>query len=445
MDLQRMCYTGLLDLVTPDGFIASDATEAYGCLFGRDGAITSLKALRIIERRFPDIDSDILLSAVKTTISRLIDIQGQETNIESGEEPGKIVHEFRRTKHERLTKHCATPWYVYPDGSMRNYDSVDSTPLTLIAIYRYWQVSHDHAFLSSILPSVRLSLSWIVNYADRDGDGLVEFEYVPTRRYGGLRVQSWTDSDESLTLPEGRFPLYPIATPEAQGFTWLALKLWSHFFRHSPGPDNADRQWGMELDEVAGRMKRRFADVFLFEDKYGPFPAQALDGNKRQIRHVTGNGLMLLWSTFTETGIPASILPDETIDGIVRRSFDTDMFCPDAGIRTMATTSPTYNAGPDSYHNGSFWPMLNGICYEGLRTWNYRREADLLKTATVTALTHFETPIELYVKTDGGTLAEYRSKAGAAGCRKQAWTAASVLEMVTDRMSAGAARGMAFA
>jgi glycogen debranching enzyme len=432
MDLTAICYRGLLELVTPDGFIASDASEAYGCLFGRDGAITSLKAMRTISRRPPSIDSDILLSAVRQTLIRLMETQGRETNIESGEEPGKIVHEYRRDHHERLTA-GPTPWYVYPDGTMRNYDSVDSTPLTLIALYRYWRLSLDHAFLASALPAVKRGLEWIMNYADRDGDGLVEFEYLPDRRYGGLRVQSWTDSDESLKSVDGRLPRYPIATPEAQGFTWLALKLWAHFYADVAQPDFGDELWGLALAAFADRMKRQFEISFLFEDSGGWFPAQALDGMKQPTKTVTGNALALLWPSYTTNGTTESILPDALIPSIVQRSFRQDMFDPDAGIRTMSTMSPTFNPGTDSYHNGSFWPMLNGLCYEGLKLWKYDREAELIRSATVSALTHFATPIELYVKKGDGSLSEYRSPSGSPGCRKQAWTAAAALDMLTDR------------
>src|SRR4029078_394216 len=121
------------------------------------------------------IDAEKLKSIVRNSLINLAALQGKEENKESGEAPGKFIHEFRKDKYEMLLTRNK-PWYVYPDKILRNYDSIDSTPLTLIAIYNYWKATRDNEFLLTLLPSVERGLVWIKNYGDMDGDFLLEYE-----------------------------------------------------------------------------------------------------------------------------------------------------------------------------------------------------------------------------------------------------------------------------
>ena len=245
--LRNVSYQCLLDLTTDEGINASSLTEAYGCIFGRDSALTILKLLNVYRRT----KDRRLIDICRKTLLTLMDLQGTSVNVESGEEPGKIIHEFRKEKYDRLTKR-ARPWYVYADMTIKNYDSIDATPLTLIAFYRFWQVTRDEEFLLRVLPHIEAGLKWLVMYTDKDGDRLVEYELLEFREHGGLPVQSWTDSFESLVDMEGKFPVYPIAAVEVQGYAWLAFKLWSAFYRsHSP-------RLSLSLKLHAKKLKKQF-------------------------------------------------------------------------------------------------------------------------------------------------------------------------------------------
>lgn len=423
---RQSIYESLLDLVTSEGINASGRDEAYGCIFGRDSAITILKILNFLKREEAGslYDTGHLLKVIKRSLLTLVSLQGRESNIESGEQPGKFIHEYRKDKYEMLINR-KDPWYVYPDKKLRNYDSIDSTPMSLIAIYRFWEQTKDDHFLLEVLPSVEKGLNWIYTYADLDKDDLIEYELSPKRKYGGLPVQSWTDSRDCLVMPDGKFPLYPIAPVEVQGYGWLALRLWADFYlRHSP-------DFGRKLFLKAQSLKKKFNKSFIFRDQNLFFTAQALDGNKNMIKTVTGNPLLLLWATYFEKGgMKETILEEKYIKDIVKRSFQSDMFEPDAGIRTMSTKSLTFNPGVSSYHNGSFWPKLNGMAYEGLLNWNFTDEAVRLRDATLKPIAYFGSPMELYIK-DGEKYLNYRSEFGKEGCRHQAWTAATVLDLLT--------------
>jgi glycogen debranching enzyme len=417
--LKQLALDSLLNLSTDEGINASGKDEIYGCIFGRDSALTILKILRSHFQQ-PSLE---LLEVSRRALLTLVSLQGQEFNLESGEEPGKFIHEFR--KEERLYKHLVQrpkPWYLYPDKTLKNYDSVDSTPLTLIAIYTYWQITQDSEFLMQSLDAVEKGLNWIITFGDKDKDYLLEYELPEDRIHGGLPVQSWTDSHESLLQPDGQMPKYPIAPVEAQGYAWLALKIWAHFYQ------DKSPEFARKLEAFAREMKSQFNTHFLIKDQDLTYAAQALDGNKRKIKTITGNPLLLLWASFYDGENIESILEDKYISDLVKRAFKKDLFDKDGGIRTMSTLSPTFINSQNSYHNGSFWPILNGMAHEGLLNWGFNRQARQLKKASLKALSHFQTPIELYVKTEDGKLLEYSNPRGQTSCKVQAWSAAALLD-----------------
>lgn len=409
----------LLSLATEDGINASGKEEIYGCIFGRDSALTILKILRVCARKGTPFEAK-LLKICRRALLTLCSLQGKEVNIESGEEPGKFIHEFRKSKFEHLTSRPIKPWYLYPDGFLRNYDSIDSTPLILIALYRYWETACDKEFLITVLPFVEMGLNWIITFGDKDKDSLLDYSLDSARKYGGLSVQSWTDSHESLRRAGGFFPKYPIAPVEVQGYAWLALKLWSQFYK------NIAPAFSQKLAGQADLIKKAFNMLFIFKDNGHFFAGQAVDGDKQLIKTITGNPLINLWSADKSE----CIIENQFIESLVERAFQPDLFDPDAGIRTMSALSPNYNPNRDSYHNGSFWPVLNGLITEGLDNFEFRKKSKLLKQASLKPIYYFNSPIELYTKDDNG-YSEYLSPSGQAGCRVQAWSAASALDWLT--------------
>ncbi|MBI4037356.1 hypothetical protein HY385_02955 [Candidatus Daviesbacteria bacterium] len=416
-ELYQLALQTLLNLSADEGIHASGKDEVFDCLFGRDSAITILKILRA-HKRHPLSE---LLPSCRQTLLTLVSLQGKTFNIENGEQPGKFIHEYRPSNYEHLL-HGSSPWFVGPDKILRNYDSIDATPLTLIALYKYWQTTQDSEFLITVLPAVEAGLTWIISFGDLDEDFLLEYDFPPTRQFGGLVVQSWTDSHQSLTDQNGQMPKYPIAPIEVQAFAWLALKLWSNFYHDS------SYEFSQKLSSYADMMKKSFNKKFILQDNGLHFGAQALDGNKNQIKTITANPLLCLWASYHENGTTHSILDDNLTLDFVSRAFLPDLFVEDAGIRTMSSNSPTFNPNQDCYHNGSFWPILNGLVVEGLENFGFTTQADRLKRASLLPLIHFNCPIELYVK-KGDAYLEYCSSCGQLSCHEQAWSAAALLDM----------------
>ena len=430
--MRQSIYENILDLSHEKGINASGKDDIYGCIFGRDSAITILKILKVCKNEYitSDEEKERLLHICKKGLKAMVDLQGKETNIESGEEPGKFIHEYRPDNYERLLQ-MEKPWYIYPDGIMRNYDSLDSTPLTLIAIFKYWEMTRDDEFLFSVISAVESGLNWIITYGDRDKDYLLEYVLPLDRQHGGLAVQSWTDSKESMSDSSGNFPEYPIAPVEVQGYAWLALRLWADYYNDKKLHAAKTKRFAKALILQAKGLRKQFNKLFIFREGKNYYAAQALDGLKNQIRTITGNPLLLFWAAYKKNGKVTSILENKYVPYIVKRAFREDMFDEDAGIRTMSTSSENYISGQNSYHNGSFWPKLNGMSHEGLVNVGFFHEANALKSATLKPIFYFGSPIELYVKKDNGEYDIYKNSLGQESCRVQAWSAASALDLLT--------------
>jgi glycogen debranching enzyme len=417
--LWNVGFETIKELEMDNGILASGREEIFGCIFGRDSLITSLKLLKVYEQT----EDPYFLSLVKKIINNLALLQGKEINIESGEEPGKCIHEYRQNNHEHLTKKLDMPWYVYPDATMRNYDSVDSTPLFLIACYRYLQASNDTGFIEEVLPNIKSALVWIKEYSDRNNDGLVDYGFNQDRKFGGLTTQSWMDSAESVFHEDGTTVAHPIAPVEAQSYTFLALRLWSEYFRAQ------DAFYAEELYAQASRLKQLFNAMFVTEDKYGMILAAGIDGAGKLMMSARSSMGHCLWASleYEKDGISESIVADEYIPHIVKRLMMSDLFESKAGIRTLSMHSSHYAS--NSYHNGSIWPHDTSMIAEGFEIFGFHSEAQTIRGALLHALLHFNTPIELFVY-DGDAYGEYRSSHGQEACKKQAWSAASLLKDV---------------
>jgi len=188
--------------------------------------------------------------------------------------------------------------------------------------------------------------------------------------------------------------------------------------------------FGNKLLTQAKNLKKRFNEQFIIESKGKRYLAQALDGNKKQISTITANPLICLWSAYVKNDKKECIINEEIVLELVDRAFMPDMFVSHAGIRTMSAESPTFNPTEQSYHTGSFWPMLNGLLIEGLENFGFISQADLLKQAMLQPLQHFGSPIEVYIE-QNGTYGVYRSIWGQQSCANQAWSAAAAYDVLT--------------
>jgi glycogen debranching enzyme len=360
-----------------DAFYAA-GSPWYLTLFGRD----SIWAARMM------LPAD--LAPARGTLRALAALQGSQVDVERAEQPGKIMHELRRSSFAMGTM-SLPPLY---------YGTIDATPLWICLLHDAWRAGLPDAEVTALLPTLERALRWLTEYADPDGDGFCEYLDLSGH---GLTNQGWKDSSDSVRFADGRIAEGTVALCEVQGYAYEAAisgaALLEAFGR--PGADEL-RGWAEALAD-------RFRDAFWCgagEDRY---PALALDGGKRRVDSLTSNIGHLLG-----TGL---LNADEELQ--VARLIAGPALDSGLGLRTMAATDAGYSAL--SYHCGSVWPHDTAIVIAGLARAGLAEHAAGLIEGLLRASVAFDQRLpELYS-------GEGRPVPYPASCRPQAWSAAAAV------------------
>jgi glycogen debranching enzyme len=358
----------------------------YSTTFGRDGIITALECLW----------ADTTMAA--GVLAFLASTQAREVDAENDAEPGKILHEARRSEMARTGE--------VPFG--RYYGSVDSTPLFVLLAAAYWRRTGDSDLIRRLWPNIRLALEWIDRYGDCDGDGFVEYA---RRSKDGLVQQGWKDSHDSIFHANGELAQAPIALCEVQGYVYEA-KLGAAALATMMG----DKALAETLTREAAQLRERFQQAFWCEE-IGTY-AIALDGRKQQCRVGSSNAGHALWS-----GIAAPAHAQRVVAGLMSPAFFSGW-----GIRTIAADVVRYN--PMSYHNGSIWPHDNALIATGMGRYGHTDSAVQLLTSTFEASLKFDAHRlpELFCgfpRLHGAGPVLYP-----VACSPQAWASAAVFAML---------------
>lgn len=353
----------LADPAAPADLFLGAGVPWYLTLFGRD----SIWAARLL---LP-LGTELAAGTLRTLARR----QGIRDDPDTGEQPGKILHELRRADLDNPLP----PVY---------YGTVDATSLWISLLHDAWRWGLSSERVAELLPALEAALGWLGGF-----DGFVSYRDASGR---GLANQGWKDSPDAVQFRDGSLAAPPISLCEVQGYAYAAARegadLLDAFGR--PGASHW-REWAAAL---ADRFRERF-----WVDGY---PAIALDGDGRPVNTVTSNiGHLLgsgLLTSAEEARVAARLAAPDMDSGV--------------GLRTMASTSTGYN--PLSYHCGSVWPHDTAIVLRGLST----APARSLVAGLLAAATTFEYRLpELY----GDTAVPYPP-----ACRPQAWSAAAAIEIV---------------
>ncbi|MHB1844812.1 MAG: amylo-alpha-1,6-glucosidase, partial [Deltaproteobacteria bacterium] len=211
---------GIADLkalgVVVDGRpILSAGIPWYTAPFGRDAIITAIQALPFTAR------------PAKEALCFLAHYQGTKDDPSRDEEPGKMPHELRFGEMARAAEIPHTPYY----------GSVDVTPLWLILLSEYFLWTGDRETVEALLPNADRAIAWM-EAADRDGDGLVEYQRRAER---GLRNQGWKDSSDGICFPDGTPAEPPIALIEVQGYVLDACRRMAQLYHRLGRPGRSKR------------------------------------------------------------------------------------------------------------------------------------------------------------------------------------------------------------
>ena len=387
--LSRLAAQSLADL---GGLLMRDGDDAFVAagspwfltLFGRD----SLWAARLMM----PYGTGLAMSTLRTLARR----QGERTDADSEEQPGKILHEVRNTALE-LGAMSLPPVY---------YGTVDATPLFVCTLADAWRWGADPDEVAALLPAVRRCLAWVLEQSRESG----WLRYVDLSGRG-LSNQGWKDSVDSVQFADGRLADPPIALCEVQGYAYEAAVRGAELleaFGEEPVDGLAD--WAADLRE-------RFGREFWVDTEAGGHVAIALDGSGARVDSVTSNMGHLLGT---------GLLTEDRVARVVEVLTGPDMDS-GFGLRTLTDASPRYSRL--SYHGGSVWPHDTAVAVRGLALEGRLEEAAQLTAGLVTAAegVAYRLP-ELYggdpASGDRGVPfpADYP-----ASCRPQAWAAAAPL------------------
>ena len=317
----------------------------YTCPFGRDALIAGFESLLAT----PEVARNALRFLAK--------LQGTKLDPGRDEEPGKIPHEIRFGEMALAGEVPHTPYY----------GSVDATPLFLVLLTEYWQWTADRETVEELLPAAEAALGWLDDDADRDRDGLVEYERQAPR---GLRNQGWKDSHDGIPFASGRSAEPPIALVEVQGYAADAWRRMARLYRHFGRAGEA-----VDLLARARKLTKRIDEQFWMKDR-GTF-AIALDRDKRQVDAVTSNPGHLLF---------ARAVGDERARAVADSLLGPAMWS-GWGIRTLAKGQAAYN--PLSYHNGTVWPHDNAMAAMGMAYYGLNGHARQVFDGLWAAAQHF--------------------------------------------------------
>jgi glycogen debranching enzyme len=368
-----------------EGFFAAGAPW-YLTLFGRD----SIWAARMV--------LPLDLGPARGTLRTLARRQGQRVDIAAAEEPGKILHELRRT-----TMRLGTSWLppVY-------YGAIDATPLWICLLHDAWQTGLPADDVAELLPALEQALAWLIDCGDADDDGFLEYRDASGH---GLANHGWKDSFDSIRFHDGRVADGPVAVCEAQGYAYEAAMSGANILDAFGRPGASRyRTWASEL---ATQFRARFW-CGPGDDRY---PALALDGAKQPVDSLTSNIGHLLGT---------GILNAEE-DLLVARLVASPALDSGLGLRTMAITDAGY--APLSYHCGSVWPHDTAIVIAGLIRAGLAEYATGLIEGLLGASIAFEQRLPELWSGEGHPVPY------PVACRPQAWSAAAAV-VVADALGA---------
>lgn len=371
----------------PDDVFLAAGAPWYLTLFGRD----SLWAARLM--------LPFGWQLARGTLRALAAFQGTRVDQLSGEAPGKIPHELSPTRREAWGNGGLPPLY---------YGTIDATPLWVCLLHDAWRWGMPAEDVRALLPCMNRALAWMRDYGDTDGDGLLEYRDDSAK---GLANQGWKDSRDAIRFADGHIALPPVALCEVQAYAYQAAVAGADLLDACGEPGAA------EWHAWAASLATAFRSSYWVMDADGPYPALALDQEKRKVDSLTSNIGHLL-------GTGLLTRDEEAL--VAERLTRPDIFS-GFGLRTMSASTDGYS--PLSYHCGSVWSHDTAIAILGLIRSGHPGPAAMLADGLLEAAAAFDWRLPELFSGHGRAEVPWPSPYPAS-CRPQAWAAAAAGALV---------------
>ncbi len=326
-----------------------------GTVFGRDSERVALDMLP----KFPAV--------AMTTIKFLAATQGVVSDSLSEEEPGRIIHEYRRPDDPVGQEISENIGWKFP-----YYGSVDATLgyINLVSSYIQQEGNDilDEKYVNkkdkkqSIRDSVVEALIWAVGRMDRGTDGLVEFYQQSPH---GIENQDVRDAREAFHHKDSTMAdnTYGIASIGIQVEAYKAFQAAAKMF-----PEKRD-----EYLTRVNHLRDKILNEFWVEDEEGGYFAL---GSERK-----ANGARELLKI--RTSDMGRVLNSDILEGddpeIVRKknmlvaTLTSDNMMGASGIRSLGKDELRYC--PRGYWTGRIWSLSNGEIAAGFERYGFLDEA----------------------------------------------------------------------
>ncbi|HBR09680.1 TPA: hypothetical protein DD712_00235 [Candidatus Acetothermia bacterium] len=344
-------------------------------LFGRDLLIVALMLQKPV----------FMKEAIRFVCATL----GQVYDPETGEEPGRGLHEFTDVEMK---------------GRSTRYNAAEVSLLLLIVAADYQAKTGEVSLIVQERDALTAAINYLYAHLE---DGL--FVENPGRcgadRYA-LRVTYWKDS--KLPRRDRDEPAYPVVYTLVQAQAVAALRA-AAFLALPLGMIT----WSQKLRMAADRAVRHLFTTLW--DKANDYPLIAVDGDG-EVCGISSDGLHMLAYLEQED------LPPEKLAAITAK---THRLLTPYGYRTYAPVQPGY--APDSYHLGAIWPYEQFFILQGALIHG-QHEVAAGSVRIISALERIGFAELIYW--DG-------SKLTASGCNPQLWSLAypqAVDRLFSDRL-----------
>ncbi|MBS1997892.1 MAG: amylo-alpha-1,6-glucosidase, partial [Cyanobacteria bacterium SZAS LIN-2] len=329
-DFNRLLERSLRDIYllrqdTANGQAVAAGVPWFAVPFGRDSLIAGLQTLPFM----PELSRDI--------ITFLAAYQGRTYCTETGEKPGRIMHELRPGEMAGLAEIPFRPYY----------GTVDATQLWLMLFSRYVQWSGDLEFARKMWPNAQAALNYLGRETVNSIGNMSGFIRYGETAGAALSNQGWKDSGNCIVYSNGQLATAPIAVCEAQGYLYAA---WRETAQIASQLGFARTATGLE--DNAAALKKKFNRDFWMDEHNTV--AIALDRHGKRCDVVSSNAGHLLGT---------GILSTEREKLVAERLMQDDMFS-GWGIRTLASSAAAYQ--PMDYQVGAVWPHDNGMIAYGM-------------------------------------------------------------------------------
>lgn len=346
-------------VLAPEGWAYASALPVgagdpgrFHALFGRDSLIVALQTL-------PDRPG-----IARATLRAHAALLGRVEDPSTGEEPGKVVHEWRESPPQVLVERG------WPAGRkpFRHYGSADCTAWFLVVL----AALGDARLATELEAAWRSAGGWLMRSLER-GDGFVR--YGPATQPGGLSMQGWRDAVDPLDPrdggggilhDDGRLPEFPLADADVQAVSHVALRALARL--------SGTRRFEIEADALRERIGGAFGPDTMAVEPGGTL--------------VRGAGSQLGWLLWAD-----ALPPGPAREAVADRLCEPDVLT-GLGLRTLSDRHGAF--APDAYHRGSVWPFDSWLGWGGLRAAGRLEAAERVRSGVLAALNTLGHAPELY-------------------------------------------------